>query len=808
MPTNTLIKRPGRHSQTQIFKECFILNFECALLKISILKTGGSCIQFALSTEEFNIKSYAVLDNSTTDHTLLLHEECTEYVIIKTSDYQIRVCKADGLIEFQDLLGNIICADEQGLGNQWSKNGFTCHKSLNQNLRFTGLAGKTGPINKRGRYYEMTNTDHFGYGENSDPLYASIPFFIGINQSQSFGIFLDNSAYTYFDFGASQQRYYSFGAPQGPFRYYFFYGTPKEICKQYIFLSGLASMPPKWALGYQQCRYSYFPDSVIINLIDQFNHRQIPLDVIYLDIHYMDDFKVFTWHPSYFPNPEIFVQQCQDREIQVAVILDPGIKKELGYAPYDTGEKEQLWISYTDGKPVECNVWPGNCVFPDFTRQETREWWASYIKNLVSIGVRGFWNDMNEPAVFGNKFPVGSIMEGDGAPDLFPAYRNVYGMLMNKSTLEGATSVCPDERLFVLTRATFSGGQRFASIWTGDNSSDEQHLHLSTRMVSAFNSAGFILAGSDIGGFIGECTSALYMRWIALGSFQPLFRGHTMINSRPSEPWGFGEDAEYVARQYIQFRYKLMPWWFSQVFKASKYGDPICVDLAMDYCNDEHVYDNRFQNQFICGDTFLVSAGSLTQRFTEIYFPKGHNWIDLYNLQKFTGGESVLYQERKHLLPVFIKEGSFILCWPDTIMRANHRLDTIELHMFSLGEHRPFKWYDDDDTVNAIENEQYMLREISWDVFTQILRLNEVKGNLNYGVKYIKICLHGIEQPFKLKFDNKAYTSTQYFGFLFDAEPPSIDPFFKQSSNNQISFGSYSVILPLYSDEMLIEFHS
>ncbi len=806
MHLNKLFLRPGRFIKIQVLRDYTLFKFEFAYLKISILEAGGSCIQYALSLDDFEIKSYAVIDNRSIDHTSVLHEECVDYVILKTNEYQICVCKNEGLIQFKDLLGNNICGDEPGLGNQWTKNGFSCHKTLDHNLRFTGLAGKTGPLNKRGKFYEMINSDHFGYGENSDPLYASIPFFIGISESQTFGIFLDNSSYTFFDFGASQQRYFSFGAPQGPFRYYFFYGTPKEICKQYIHLTGLASLPPKWALGYQQCRYSYFPDSVVIQLIEQFNHRNIPLDVIYLDIHYMDDFKVFSWHPKYFPNPENFVKRCHENEVQVAVILDPGIKKEPGYEPYDSGDREKIWISYPDEKPVECNVWPGNCVFPDFTLEKTRDWWASYVKELVSIGINGLWNDMNEPAVFGNNFPATSIMNGDGSPDIFAAYRNVYGMLMNKSTLEGAKSVSSDQKSFVLTRATFSGGQRFAAIWTGDNSSEEKHMQLSTRMVSALNSAGFIMAGSDIGGFIGECSPELYMRWIAIGSFQTLFRGHTMINSRPAEPWGFGEDAEYVARRYIQFRYKLMPWWYSMVYLSSVHGIPVCEDLSLEYYNDDQVFDYRFQNQFISGNTFLVSPGSLTQKFTEIYLPKGHHWIDLYNYQLFEGGQTILYQEHKYFVPVFIKAGSFILSWPEPVMRAKHRLDTIELHLFTLGDHFPFVWYDDDDSINASNNEQYMYREIRWDALSKTLCLSVVKGKLDFNVKNIRICFHGLDKPFKLLYGNNVYLSSHYTSQLFNTEPPALDPFFKNTYTDKISFGSYSVDLPLHSDEMIIDF--
>jgi alpha-glucosidase len=798
---------PGRLKQFDVLPSCFQFLFENAQLQVSFLKNKACKIHFTQDAAEFDWASYAVIDDNPENTAALTWKDKTDRIQLISQNGMLEISKSDGLLRFLNSQGEVLCEDEPGLGHAWHTHGLAVYKKLEENDRFTGLGGKSGPINKRGRYYQMVNTDHFGYHENSDPLYASIPFFTGFRGNNAYGIFFDNNAYSHFDFGASQERYYSFGANEGPLRYYLFSGNPVSIIEQYTCLTGRAAMPPKWALGYQQCRYSYYPDTAVQSLIEQFEWRQFPIDVVYLDIHYMDQYKVFTWSREYFPDPERLIKLCQSKNIQLTVILDPGIKKEAGYVPYDEGNKLDIWISYPDGRAVEGKVWPGNCVFPDFTHPACRAWWSRHVSEWVSMGIKGLWNDMNEPAVWGNRFPEIAQMHGDGRPQSFAALRNVYGMQMAKSTLEGAQHTDPEDRYFVLTRASYAGGQRYSAIWTGDNSSNEKHMRLSTRMVSGLNMAGYLLAGSDIGGFIGECTPELFMRWIGLGAFQPLYRSHTMINSRPAEPWGFGEEAEQIARQYIQFRYRLIPWWYSLIYRYKMEGRPLCADLTMQYYMQDEVFDEAFGDQFLCGQTFLIAAGSIHHPFTEIYLPAGETWCDLYNGQRVAGGQKYVHREQKHFVPAFLRENQFLLSWPETIDRAEKYCQAIELHLFSLNQHEPFWWYDDDGKSNSYENGQFMLREISWDEQKKVLSISEQEGNWNSPVKEVIIYLHGVDEKVILFYEGKE-VPMQPSQFSFFQPLTAFDPYEQPETEGQTIFGSIMANIRLDSKKIELIFQT
>jgi alpha-glucosidase (family GH31 glycosyl hydrolase) len=307
-------------------------------------------------------------------------------------------------------------------------------------------------------------------------------------------------------------------------------------------------MPPKWSLGYQQCRWSYDSSEKVLKVVRTFREKGIPCDVVWMDIDYMDGFRCFTFDSSRFPDPKSMVDDLHSIGCKAIWMLDPGIKKEEGYFVYETGSENEVWIQKADGSPFIGEVWPGDCVFPDFTCKRTRTWWASLVKDFISNGVDGIWNDMNEPAVFKSTtktMPVSNIHRGDddiGGVQNHSYYHNVYGMLMARSTYEGMAKANTEKRPFVLTRAGFIGSQRYAATWTGDNLSNWEHLHMSVPMVLQLGLSGQPLSGPDIGGFAGNATPKLFGRWMGLGALFPFSRGHTETGSIDHEPWSFGEE--------------------------------------------------------------------------------------------------------------------------------------------------------------------------------------------------------------------------------------------------------------------------
>ena len=274
-------------------------------------------------------------------------------------------------------------------------------------------------MNLRGQRLENWCTDAFGFSKEADPLYRSIPFYYGLHQDKAYGIFFHNSYRSFFDFGKTEADVCAFSAQGGEMDYFFIYGPQLlEVAQQYHELSGKPELPPLWALGYHQCRWSYYPESRVRELADSFRENQIPCDAIYLDIDYMDGYRCFTWNKDYFPKPGKMMKALQKQGFQTVVMIDPGIRVDPDYHVYAEGMEKEVFCRRTNGELMEGPVWPPNCVFPDYTSAAVREWWGNLYKELYKKqGVSGFWNDMNEPAVFKinhKTFPNEVIHDYDG----------------------------------------------------------------------------------------------------------------------------------------------------------------------------------------------------------------------------------------------------------------------------------------------------------------------------------------------------------------------------------------------------------
>lgn len=671
-------------------------------------------------------------------------EESSEKLIFSTGKVVIHIQKNPFRISFHTLQGQVINEDDAAFGISWLGNEVTNYKKLQEGERFIGLGEKTGNLDRRGKAYVNWNTDNFAYAVDADPIYLSTPFYMGIHSGLAYGIFFDNSHKTIFSFGCSNDRFSYYQAEDGCMDYYFFYDdTVADIISHYTWLTGRMPMPALWSLGFQQCRYSYYPYTEVLNAARTFREKNIPADVLYLDIHYMDAYKVFTWHPERFPDPAGLLKQLKEMGFNVVVILDPGVKKEVGYHAYDDGKQKKLFVTYPDGQEYNGQVWPGWSAFPDFTKEEARKWWGEQMKVITDTGVEGFWNDMNEPAAWGQHMPDLIEFHYEGEGGTHKKSRNVYGMQMARSTYEGGKNLLHGKRPFVLTRAGYCGIQRYAAVWTGDNVSTDEHMMAGIRLINSMGLTGVSNAGYDVGGFAGEASPLLFARWMQLGAFSPFFRSHSMVNSRDSEPWSFGEEVEDISRNYVKLRYRLMPYLYSVFYESTQNGMPVARSLAIGYTHDDKIYEDDYQNQYLFGSAILVAPVESYKEYARVYLPEG-TWYDLFDDKRLPGNSEMVYPVNKEILPLFIKAGSIIPMQTSVNSLMKERpAETLELHVY-LGADGTFSYYEDDGTTYAYEQGAYYKRNFIYNEQKKQLQFSAKEGTYTSHFKKVRIYFHGL----------------------------------------------------------------
>ncbi|GIM27452.1 alpha-glucosidase [Clostridium polyendosporum] len=571
-------------------------------------------------------------------------------------------------------------------------------KKIYGDEKFYGLGDKTGHLNKRGYNYEMWNTDDPSpHVESYKSLYKSIPFFITLREKYTFGIFLDNNFKTYFDMGKENSNYYYFGSDDGNLDYYFITGIDMaEVVNGYTYLTGKTPLPQKWTLGYQQCRWSYTPESRIREVANNFRNKDIPCDVLHLDIDYMDAFKVFTWDKEKFPEPTKLLKDLKDNGFKVVTIIDPGVKKESGYDIYEEGLKNNYFAVDKDGITYVNKVWPGDSVFPDFSDSKVRAWWAENQKIMVDTGVSGIWNDMNEPASFNGPLPDDVQFRNEGRGGDHTEIHNVYGHLMSKATFEGLKKHT-NKRPFVITRACYAGSQKYSTVWTGDNQSFWEHLRMSIPMLCNLGLSGISFAGVDVGGFSFDCTPELLSRWVQVGCFSPLFRNHSSMLTRDQEPWAFDEETLNINRKYIKLRYKLLPYLYDLLWQGETTGLPVMRPLVLHYSDDDKVHE--INDEFLVGKNILVApVVEQGKRSRAIYLPKG-KWIDYWTKEELEGGRTILKEAPLDLCPIYIKVGSIIPNYPVQNYVGEKEIEELTIDIYPGNGHYTH-YLDDGESFN------------------------------------------------------------------------------------------------------------
>lgn len=727
------------------------------ILKVTVIR--DSLIRFRFTTKGYfsNDFSYAIDKNHSQGYNFLEVSETESYYQIQTSKVQCKIQKADLRLSVFDLDGNIILEDE--LGFHWEEsyeyggNIVKMSKASKDGECFYGLGDKATQLNLKGKRLENFATDQYAFQKDQEPLYKVVPFYIGLQNKQSYGIFFDNTFRTFFDFCQERRNVTSFWAEGGEMNYYFIYGPQmQEVVTTYTDLTGKPELPPLWTLGYHQCKWSYYPESNVKEITSKFRQLKIPCDAIYLDIDYMDGFRCFTWNKDYFPDPKRMVAELAEDGFKTVVIIDPGIKIDKNYAVYKEALEKDYFCKRADGPYMKGKVWPGECNFPDYTNPEVREWWAGLFKELISdIGVKGVWNDMNEPAVMevpNKTFPMDVRHDYDGNPCSHRKAHNIYGTQMARATYHGVKRFAYPKRPFIITRSAYSGAQRYSSSWTGDNVASWEHLWIANIQMQRMSISGMGFTGSDIGGFAEQPSGELYARWIQLGVFHPFCRTHSSGDHGNQEPWAFDEEVIHITRKFVNLRYQLLPYLYTMFWQYIEEGIPMLKplvyfdqnDTQTHYRNDEFVFGNQI---LVCP---ILEANALGRR---MYFPQGE-WYNYWTNMVVMGAKEMWVDTQFDEIPLFVKAGAIIPKYPVQQYVGELEFDELTLDIYyKEGKEKSVVYEDAQDGYDYKKGRYSLLSfQLTGKSNKLIIQLHkEGKFETNYS-KY-KLNLIGL--PFKIK---------------------------------------------------------
>ncbi|HTA18388.1 MAG TPA: glycoside hydrolase family 31 protein [Polyangia bacterium] len=585
--------------------------------------------------------SWAVVEGANAPSGAVTVTDGATSLVVATAALRVRIEKSPLRLVFLDAAGNVLSEDARDRPMSLGAAGFRVDKAMPADEHYYGLGDKAGPLDRRDMAFTNWNTDAYAWQESTDPLYKTIPFFMGLRQGRAYGLFVDNTWRSWFDFGKTARDAYAFGSDGGDLDYYFIAGPqPKAVLARYADLTGKPPLPPLWSLGFQQCRYSYYPEARVYEIAKTFRDEKIPADVIYLDIDYQKDNRPFTIDTARFPHFDKMIADLGRDGFKVIAITDLHLAQAAGqgYRPYDEGAAGNDFVHAADGAVYVGKVWPGASVFPDFTWAPARAWWGTLYDDFVKRGVAGFWNDMNEPSVFWEQrtMPLDAVHRVDsGGTATHRAVHNVFGMQNSRATYEGLLKLQGDRRPMVLTRATYAGGQRFAASWTGDNTSTWNHFRISIPMLLNLGLSGYALVGDDIGGFRGSPTPELLTRWLELGAFNPIFRDHTEKGTLDQEPWVGGGEHEAIRRRFIETRYRLLPYIYTLAEETSRTGAPMMRPYWLEHPEAEAFYTNN--SAFLFGPDLLVQPKvEETLDALEVSVPPGV-WYDYWTGERLAG---------------------------------------------------------------------------------------------------------------------------------------------------------------------------
>jgi alpha-glucosidase len=702
--------------------------------------------------------SWAVLAETRRSSVAVMPDVTVEHFGFRTKSLGVEVDRKTLRLTVRDLAGNILQQDAVPV--RFDGSSFRVSKAMPLEEHYFGLGDKTGPLDRRDQAFSLWNTDSYRFQESTDPIYKSIPFFMTYKAGVALGVLLDNTWRTSFDFGRELPDVYSFGAVDGPLNYYVVYGpSPKQVVEDYAWLTGKPPLPPMWALGFQQSRYTYTPEARVLEVAQRFRTDHIPADAIYLDIGFQDRNRPFTVDRKLFPDFSGMVAHLKEENFHVVAITDLHIANAPGedYLPYDSGMAGDHFVKNPDGSVFSGRVWPGPSVFPDFTQQQTRTWWGTLYREFQHIGIEGFWNDMSEPSVFSSPtktMPLDVVHRIDEPgfakrTATHAEIHDVYGMENSRATFDGLLALEPDTRPFVLTRATYAGGQRYAATWTGDNSSTWNHLRMTTPMLKNLGLSGFSYTGADVGGFAGTPSPELLTKWLEVAAFQPIDRDHSELGTGDQEPWVGGVEQEGIRRRFIEERYRLLPYLYTLAEETSRTGLPMVRPLFLEFPDaapDRHPLDVDMASsaEFLLGRNILVAPSPWPEQLDD-YFAElpSREWYDYWTGKRVqassepvnlaqpasaTMQRTVAAKLHPELasLPVFVRGGAILPIAP-LVQSTNEKPQgplTLRVYRGSQGDDCSGSLYLDDGKTYAFRNGAFLRMQFSCNAEADGLQLH------------------------------------------------------------------------------------
>ncbi len=665
---------------------------------------------------------------------------------------------------------------------------------------YYGFGEKALPFSRDGQTITNWNTDAYRYTSGTDPLYQAIPFFIALDQGKSYGLFFNNSFRTTFDMGKTSPEKFSFASQGGELDYFFFTGgkarAPKQVLADYANLTGKMPLPPIWALGNQQSRFSYFPEARVREIANEFRARKIPADAIYIDIDYMDGFRIFTWDKEKFPDPKKLNEDLAKIGFKTILILNPAVKVDENFEIYKEAKRQDFFVKNADGTEFNGAVWAGKSAFLDFANPKVRDWFGTLYRKNLDEGVSGFWNDMNEPSNFPDwqlQEPIGAnhshktlpldakhtvekgIVRGTDMSKVYvqkstgkiynplsfkettvnhARFHNLYGMQMARATFEGLSKLEPNKRPFVLSRAGFSGVQRYAAVWTGDNTATWEHLRLSLPMLLNMSVSGIPFVGADVGGYSDNPSPELFARWMQAAALLPLFRPHAEKGTIDKEPWKFGAEVEKISRQAVELRYQFLPYLYTLFHEHERTGQPVLRPVWLEYSKDFRTY--LIDDEYLVGRDLLVAPivkEGQTKR--NVYFPIGDDWRDWWTGNIYKGGTSAEIDAPLNKLPLFARVGSIIPTQP--VVQHTGEMPNVPITLNVITGIAAEKtetsklWQDAGDGYGYKLNDW---REIRVEHKRGLLRLNRFGDFQGQQIRYIE-ALGVAKRPSEMRIDGK-----------------------------------------------------
>lgn len=748
--------------------------FDANTVRVRVAPNGVFERDFSYAFDYYVERQTPVVKVAQTNREIVLTNETGAKIVIQKAAFSLQILDETGATVVQDDANRPIIFDRATGEIQTTK------LRRSELETYYGFGEKAFPeMTRNGKYIVNWNTDTFAYSIGTDPIYQSIPFFYALYDGKAYGLFFNNTFRTNFDMGKTAAARYSFGADGGELDYFVFTGgkerSPKKILEDYANLTGKTPLPPVWALGNQQSRWSYFPEARVREIAREFRKNKIPADAIYLDVDYMDGYRVFTWDKNRFPDAAKMIADLKNDGFKTILIIDPGIKVDENYQVYLAGKGKNVFVKNPDGTDLIRNVWAKESVFPDFTDARARAWFASFYRTHLNEGVAGFWTDMNEPATLmtdktekpeivhhpAKTFPVDTTHTGDGMPDTHRRYHNVYGMQMARATHEAIKKFEPDKRPFVLTRAGFAGVQRFAAVWTGDNYSSWDHLQLSIPMLANLSVSGVPFVGADAGGFAEMPSGELYTRWLQAAALTPFLRSHSVGWVGNKEPWAFGDEFTKINRQTIELRYQFLPYLYTLFYQHERSGQPVMRPLWYEFPNDKQTY--LINDEYLVGSDVLVAPVVREgMRTRGIYLPVGAEWIDWWTGERIESGKIHYLQTPLERVPIFVRVGAVIptqspIQHTGEMSNADVTLNVIA--GIALGKtEKTVLFQDAGDGYGYRKNER---REVFIEHKKGLLKINR-QGNFDgQKIRYLEVI--GVrEKPREVGIDGKAAETVEF----------------------------------------------